>query len=143
MAGLSLALVLAAASIGPRHFDVDASFVAPARPGGSGAIAVRFAPKDPDVHINEEPPPRLTLDLEQSTLVDKQAPPSKAAPVFDPATARYLDAAKPVRFPVAFARKAAKGPQTVKASVVYFYCSEREGWCRRGTSELEIAVTVP
>jgi hypothetical protein len=30
----------------------------------------------------------------------------------------------------------------VKASVVYFYCSTREAWCRRGTVEVQIPVTV-
>lgn len=143
MVSFSLLLLLAAGSAGPRHFDVAASFVPPEKAGGAGAIAVRFASRDPDVHINEEPAPRLKLDLEQVVLVDKQPPAPKTVPVYDPETARYLDLGKPVRFPVAFAPNAPRGPQTVGASVVYFYCSQREGWCRRGTADLEVAVTVP
>jgi hypothetical protein len=143
MLSLQLLLLLAANAVGPQHFEVAAAFVPPAKPGATGAIAVTFVPRDPDVHINEEPAPRLKLDLEQSALVDKQPPPPKSAPTFNPDTARYLDLKKPVRFPMAFAPGAPKGPQTVNVSVVYFYCSQREGWCRRGRADLEVAVTVP
>lgn len=136
-------LLLAAGAAGPRHFDVEASFVPPAKPAGSGAIAVTFVPRDPDVHINEEPAPRLKLDLEQAVLVDRQAPAPKTAPTYDPETARYLDLKKPVQFPVAFAPGAPKGSQEVKANVVFFYCSQREGWCRRGSADVEIPVSVP
>jgi hypothetical protein len=143
MLSLRLLLLLAAGAAGPQHFDLAAAFEPPAKPGTTGAIAVTFVPRDPDVHINEEPAPRLKLDLEQSAFIDKQPAPPKSVPTFDPDTARYLDLKKPVRFPVAFAPSAPKGPQGVKVNVVYFYCSQREGWCRRGTADLEVAVTVP
>ena len=138
-----LLLVLVAGAASPKHFDVAASFVPPAKPGAGGAIAVSFLARDPDVHINEEPAPRLKLDPEQSALLDKQPPPPKSVPVYDPEATRYLDLKKPVQFPVAFAPSAVKGPQTVKASVVFFYCSQREGWCRRGSADIEVGVTVP
>ena len=88
--------------------------------------------------MNETPAPRLKLDLTQTVLVDKQAPASSQVPDYDPLTARYLDTAKPVLFPVAIAPTAPKGAQEVKASVVYFYCSTREAWCRRGTADVLI-----
>ena len=143
MLSLQALLLVSASVAGPQHFDVEAAFVPPAKSGTTGAIAVTFLPRDPDVHINEEPAPRLRLDLEQSALIDKQPAPPKSGPTFDPDTARYLDLKKPVRFPVALAPNAPKGPQSVKVNVVYFYCSQREGWCRRGTADLEVAVTVP
>jgi hypothetical protein len=31
----------------------------------------------------------------------------------------------------------------VKGNVTYFYCSKREGWCRKGTSEVTFVVNVP
>lgn len=135
---LTPALALAA---GPRHFDVQASFV-PAKPGALAAVAVFFTPLDPNVNINEEPAPRLKLDPAQAVLVDKQAPPDPKASGEAPA-ARYLDLSAPVRFPVALAPGVAKGRQPVKAAVTYFYCSKTEGWCRKGTSEVEIPVVVP
>jgi hypothetical protein len=127
----------------PRHFDVAASFVAPKEPGGAHAVSVLFSPTDPDVHINEEPAPRLKLDPGQAVLVDRQGPAPSRGADFDPEKTRYLDLAKPLRFPVAIAPKAPKGRQELTAKVVYFYCSKREGWCRRGTAEVEFTVEVP
>lgn len=144
MRALVCAFVFAvAAGEAPRHFDVAASFVPPKEPGGKGAVSVLFSPTDPDVHINEEPAPRLKLDPGQVVLVDRQTPAPAHAADFDPEKARYLDLAKPLRFPVAIAPKAPKGKQEATAKVVYFYCSKREGWCRRGTADVEFTVEVP
>jgi hypothetical protein len=141
---LSALLPAIAASAPPDHFGVTAVFVAPAKAGANGAVAVSFLPKDADVRINEEPAPRLKLDAGQNVLVDKQERSgSVPPPSFDPATARYLDTKLPVRFPVGFGPQAAKGTHSVKAAVTYFYCSKREGWCRKGTTDVEFAVTVP
>jgi hypothetical protein len=138
------AFVLAlAAGAATRHFDVAASFVPPKEPGGKSAVSVLFSATDPDVHINEEPAPRLKLDPGQAVLVDRQAPAPARAADFDPEKARYLDLAKPLRFPVAIAPNAPKGKQELRAQVVYFYCSKREAWCRRGTAEVEFTVEVP
>ncbi len=134
------ALLLLATGPSP-HFDLVAAFVPPQK--GTGQVAVTFTARDPDVHINEEPGPRLRLDPSQHVLVDKQASAAGRSSSFDPDNARYLDLAKPVLFPVAFAPGAPSGRQTVKASVVFFYCSKREEWCRRGQSEIEVPVTVP
>jgi hypothetical protein len=132
----------AALAAPPRHFDVTAAFIPAKKAAANATVAVTFRPLDPDVKVNETPPPRLKLDLEQAVLVDKQAPPSSQVPDYDPLTARYLDAAKPVLFPVAIAPTAPKGAHEVKASVVYFYCSTREAWCRRGTADFLVPVTV-
>jgi hypothetical protein len=140
---LPTVLFALAAASGPRYFEVMASFQAPAHPGGTGSIAVTFTGIDPDVQIDEEPAPRLKLDLAQSVLVDKQSAPPRTTAAYDPVTARYLDLKKPVQFPVALATGAPRGRQTVKASIVYFFCSQREGWCRRGSAELDVPVTVP
>jgi hypothetical protein len=127
---------------GARHFDVIAVFEPAKKPGGEGAIAVTFRALDPDVKVNETPAPRLKLDLAQTVLEDRQpeAPPS--VPDFDPATVHYLDINRPVRFPAAISRTAAGGQHEVKATLVYFYCSTREAWCRRGSVDLLVPVTV-
>jgi hypothetical protein len=136
-------LAAVAAASPPRHFEVAAAFVPPPEPGRTGSVSVVFSPMDPDVHVNEEPAPRLKLSPRQAVLVDRQAPPPPRDPEFDPEKTRYLDIAKPLRFPVAFAPKAPKGKQEVDAKVVYFYCSKREAWCRRGTADIEFTVEVP
>jgi hypothetical protein len=107
-------------------------------------VVVTFRALDADVRVNQTPAPRLRLDLTQAVLVDKQAPASSQVPDYDPLTARYLDTARPVSFPVEIAPTAPKGAHEVKASVIYFYCSTREAWCRRGTAEVLIpAINVP
>jgi hypothetical protein len=133
------AVALAASA---RHFELEASFNPPKAPGGTGSVAVAFRPLDPDLKVNDTPAPRLKLDLAQTVLVDKQAPVSGQVPDYDPLTAKYLDPAKPVLFPAAITPTAHAGSHSVKASVVYFYCSTREAWCRRGSTDIQIPVTV-
>lgn len=144
LAAGALALLSTSASAGPpKHFDVAASFSAPDRAGQAATLNVLFSPTDPDVRINEEPAPRLKLDPEQGVLVDRQKPPRKGAKEMDPDKTRFIDLTRPVRFPVALAEKAPRGAQEVGATVVYFYCSKREGWCRRGRAEIRVTVDVP
>jgi hypothetical protein len=99
---------------------------------------VLFTAKDPDVKINEAPAPRLKLDASQSVLVSKAS--DRKEPDATPENPRYLDLATPVRFPVELGAAATKGTHLVKGSVAYFYCSKREGWCRKGTTDVEIPV---
>jgi hypothetical protein len=123
----------ASASVGGTspHFAVSAEF----RPGkaGAGDVAVTFTPRDPDVRINVTPPPRLKLDESQKRLAEKPVP--RRAPGEE----KYLDTTFPVVFPVAVLGTM-HGEETVKGSVTYYYCSHREGWCRKGTADLEIPV---
>ena len=141
---LSLLIMPAALAAGTqRHFDVLASFEPPESPGGDGAVAVTFRALDPDVRLNESPAPRLKLDLTQDVLADRQAPARRRVPAYDPLTAKYLDLAEPVRFPAAISPTAPAGAQRVEAQVVFFYCSVREAWCRRGTADIDVEVTVP
>ena len=141
--GIAWALLLSPLLLpGPQHFTLTAVFEPSAQAGHDAAVAVTFSGTDPLIHINEEPEPRLKLDPLQTVLVDKQKAPSGKGPEFDPDKARSLDLAQPVRFPVALSPTAPKGPQVVKATVVYFYCSKREGWCRRGSTEVEVPLTV-
>jgi hypothetical protein len=145
---LSMLLVAVAFAAGSplehlEHFDLLASYEPPERAGAAGAVAVTFRALDPDVRLNEKPAPRLQLDLTQDVLVDRQPPAPRRVPTWDPLTAEYLDLAEPVRFPVAISPTAPAGTRTVEAEVVFFYCSVREAWCRRGTADVEVEVTVP
>jgi hypothetical protein len=138
----ALLAALLALAPGARHFDVMAEFEPATKAGAEAAIAVTFRSLDPDVKVNETPAPRLKLDLAQTVLEDRQPPAAASVPDYDPLTARYLDTRDPVRFKVAVAKGAPRGAHEVKASVVYFYCSTREAWCRRGSAEVLIPVTV-
>jgi hypothetical protein len=141
---LSLLIMPAALAAGPqKHFDLLASFETPEKAGDEGAVAVSFRALDPDVRLNATPAPRLKLDLTQDVLNDRQPPPPRKVPAYDPLTARYLDLAEPVRFPVAISPTAPPGPRRVEGQVVFFYCSVREAWCRRGAVDVDFDVTVP
>jgi hypothetical protein len=129
-------------AVGAQHFELVATFEPAPKAGSDGAIAVTFRALDPDVKLNGIPAPRLKLDLAQAVLEDRQAPAPTQVPDFDPLTAHYLDIRKPVLFPVAVARTAPPGVHDVKASVVFFYCSTREAWCRRGSVDVVVPVTV-
>jgi hypothetical protein len=139
---LSLAPVALLAA-GPQHFTLSAAYQPPAKASGNGAIAVTFMATDPDVHINEAPAPRIKLDPAQNVFVDKQAPVPDRVEAFDPDNAKYIDLSLPVVFPVAIAKGAPKGAQTVPVTVTYFYCSKRAGWCRKGTTDVDVTVNVP
>jgi hypothetical protein len=122
------ALLVAASAVG-----VTASFVPAPRAGAPAVIEVRFAPADPEVHVNRFPPPRLDLEPMQDLI--KLAP----APAAKPGGEKYLGPSEPYRFPV-IAKGGAPGAQSVKGVVTYFYCSQREGWCRKGSNDVEVAV---
>jgi hypothetical protein len=141
LAAAVLAIAPAAVMAAGEHFTVSAAYVPPARPRAAAAVAVTFVPADPDVKINQEPAPRLKLDPDQGVLVDRQPPAARRGEAGG--EPKYLDPSLPVSFPVALNPKAPKGEQPVKGNVTYFYCSKREGWCRKGTSEVTFVVNVP
>ena len=144
MAGMgamtALVATLLAAAGASSYVSVNAEFV-PAKSGADAHVAVWLSPRDGDVHVNEEPAPRLKLEPEEAVLVDKQKPPARA-PVYDAENPKYLDPALPVNLPVAIKPTAPKGRHTVKAKVTYFYCSKRDGWCRKGTDDVAFPVDV-
>jgi hypothetical protein len=123
--------------------SVSASYVPPAKAGAPGAVAVVFDTKDPDVHVNRDPAPRLALDADQRVLLDRQPPRARRGGSADVEAAGFYEAGTPVTFAVALAPGAPKGDHEVKGAVAYFYCSKRDGWCRKGNSDIEIPVTVP
>jgi hypothetical protein len=139
---LAWAVVSMQATAAAGSVALEATFVPPARAGAPASVAVTFTPRDPDVRVNQEPAPRLKLDPAQNIL--DYRPPAKTAPMapFDPSTAHYLEPAIPYAFPVSIKPGAAKGDHRVKGSVTYFYCSKAEGWCRKGSAEVEVPVSV-
>ncbi len=140
---VSAALLIAGAGLAaPLYVEVDARYVPAAAKGAEAAIAVTFLPTEAGIVVNETPAPRLALDPEQTILVDRQPPRAGGGPAPDPAHAKYLDPKIPVRFPVAVAPGAAKGLHRVAGSVTYFFCSKREGWCRKGTADVAVDVKV-
>lgn len=126
------------------HFDVSATFAA-ARRDAPAEVAVQFRATDPDVRINEVPPPKLKLTSGPATVVapvKAAAPTGKAAPA-PGEPGHYLDLTLPVTFPVTLDSAAARGAHDARGTVTYFYCSKREGWCRKGTAEVAFPIALP
>ena len=131
---------------GPKtHFDVNAEFRA-ARRNAPAEVAVQFVATDPDVKINEFPAPKLKLTAGPATVI---VPPKATAPAADKGAptgsepGHYLDLTLPVTFPVTLDAAATRGAHDGKGTVTYFYCSKREGWCRKGTAEVAFPIAVP
>jgi hypothetical protein len=137
--------VLAAAALAPlgsaKHVDVLATFVAAQGPGQSPAVSVSLVPTEPDIRVNEKPAPRLQLDPDQQVLVYEPRDAGKIE-LADPDQARYLDPEVPVRFDVELSEGVPAGSHLVGGKLVYFYCSKRKAWCRKGTERLELTVVV-
>ena len=119
-------------------FQVAGHYVPPKQAGGEGAVLVSLVPDREELRVNETPAPRLELDPEQKLLRYRTPKADESE------TPRgYLDPLLPVRFPVSLAPGAPSGKHGVEARVSFYYCSVRASWCKRGSRELEIAVTVP
>jgi hypothetical protein len=142
LAGLLMAGALFESAAKPTHFDLTATFT-PVR-NGSGEVAIQFVAKDPDVKVNEIPAPRLKLEAGPATVTApvRPAAPAKGGPA-GVGPGRYLDLTLPVTFPVTLASGTPRGSHDARGTVTYFYCSKREGWCRRGTAEVAFPITVP
>ena len=150
LAGLLMASALFESAPKPTHFDVTATYTPP-RGKAPGEVAVQFVARDPDVKINEVPAPRLKLEAGPATVaVPAAAVPAAAAPAVaadaaakSAAQGRYLDLTLPVTFPVTLAAGTTSGTHAAKGTVTYFYCSKREGWCRKGTAPVAFPISVP
>jgi hypothetical protein len=137
------ALALGGGSARADRVSVTASYVPPPKAGANGAVSVTFATGDPDVRVNRDPAPRLTLDADQRVLVDKQPPRARRGGSADVEAAGFFEPGTAVTFPVALGPAAKSGRHDVDGVVTYFYCSKRDGWCRKGTAEIDIPVSVP
>lgn len=134
MAPLTLALVaLALLDVSAAHVEVRAEL----RQGRTGAeVAVTFSPRDHDIKVNQSPAPRLALDASQKVLSLKPVKTEKGEK-----KEGYLDTTFPVVFPVELA-PVARGTPPVKGTLTYYYCSKAEGWCRKGTQDVEVPVAI-
>lgn len=137
----SAAAVAAPAASGHEHVGLAASLERDAS-GGEADVVVRFMPLDAAIHVNADPAPRVTLDSQQRLLDDSSRPAPPPARAAFP-NGRYLDTQAGVRFPVRISRLAPSGRHTVRAAVLYFYCSQAEGWCRRAQDDVEVSFSVP
>jgi hypothetical protein len=97
-------------------------------------LMLLFHPKK-GIHINVDPAITITMEKNQvAESVGKITAPKDAN--------GYLDASKPVLVSMTPSASAPKGKHTLKMKVVYFLCSDAEGWCNRDEQSLDVPVTV-
>ena len=101
--------------------------------GAAGEMAISFAPAA-GIHVNSTPAPEFTLD--SSSLA------SLSGRLTFPKGTQYLKPASAVKQRFQLSRGAKPGPVTLKGTLTYYFCSDKEGWCSKYKQPVEIALTV-
>lgn len=103
--------------------------------GGNGTILISFVPVD-GIHINADPPVRakiqknrlLSLKGDPDISIDKES--------------GYLSTSTPVKQRFAVSSKATPGEHTVKGTIIYYFCSDTEGWCRKFSQPMTLKLSI-
>lgn len=101
--------------------------------GGKGAFLITLTPQK-GIHVNLTPPMNFTLD--SSGIV------AELGKIQPTAKETLLDASKPVLQPFVLTSKASPGSSILHGTLVYFYCSDSEGWCSKFSQPFDVKVTV-
>jgi hypothetical protein len=99
----------------------------------TGTLLISLHPNK-GIHINLNPPISITFD---STDVIVKAG-SPAIPKVD----TVLNAAKPIRLPITLSNRVKPGKVSIKGTILYYYCSDADGWCSRCKQPFELAINV-
>jgi hypothetical protein len=105
------------------------------KPGAKGEIVVSFAPEE-GIHINTDP--AIEFEFEKDTLVHFTGITSmpKAEKT------GQLDTKRPIRYSFTLDKNIQKGKHTLRGSLLYFFCSDTEGWCNRSSQPIQLTFTV-
>src|SRR5689334_989511 len=108
----------------------------PLRAGGRAELLFSLTPKE-GIHINVKPAMELKLEPGSPFALDgKLRLESMKAD-----TLELLNAARPVRQGILLAHSAKPGTLTLRGTLVYYYCSDAEGWCSRYRQPVALTVT--
>lgn len=86
------------------------------------------------IHVNLQP----ALDLKLDSIPG-------IVPAGRPEVPRrdsFLDASKPIRQTLTLANNLPAGVHTIRGTLIYYYCSDAEGWCSRFKQAFEVGLTV-
>jgi hypothetical protein len=136
----SLALLAAGASAFGERPDENASVRCEVsmkqkslKAGATGQILVSLQPKK-GIHINLDQPIQIKMD--SAEVIASVGKPE--IPVIDTS----YDASKPIRLRVTISKNAKPGKFSLRGTVIYFYCSDTEGWCSRFKQPIDVQCTV-
>ena len=102
--------------------------------GSSGYVLISFQPKK-GIHITTDPPFRISLDTSRQVFTLGKAE-------FSRDDNGYLNSRKGVRQPLTVAGTAAPGSYAMRGTLIYYYCSENDGWCSRFKQPIDLTFTV-
>jgi hypothetical protein len=105
------------------------------KPGQQSELRIEFTPID-GIHVNVDPPIEITIQQKRTFLFS-----GKSTQPVDKMSG-YLSTAEPVRQRFSVSKKTQPGKHLLKANIVYYFCSDDEGWCRKFTLPVELQLTV-
>ncbi|MDI6778589.1 MAG: hypothetical protein QME25_00085 [Bacteroidota bacterium] len=101
--------------------------------GGKGQIFVFFKPQK-GIYINLDPPIEFEIADDGAALGKMEIPKSKKN--------EYLDTNKPLKQHFTIKKGLPAGTYTLKGKLIYFYCSDAEGWCSRFTQPFQFNLKI-
>ena len=105
------------------------------QPGQTEDLHVAFNPAD-DISIIAKP--AVKISLAPTRLVTLTGGPRQDV---DRRTG-YISTYSPITQRFTVSKDAQWGAYTVKGSLVYFYCSNSKGWCRKQVEPIEFTITI-
>jgi hypothetical protein len=105
------------------------------QPGGKGRILVSFSPID-GIHINVDPPFRLTI--EKNRFFSLHGEPD----ISTDKESGFLSTSAPIEQGFYVFKKANSGEHIIKGTIVYYFCSDNEGWCRKLTQPITLKLNI-
>jgi hypothetical protein len=102
--------------------------------GGQTELRVMLDPEE-GIHISADPPPTIVLD---SSVVVRLA----GRPTLSTASSGYVNTEAPIKFGIVVDTDAHEGVQRLKGMCLYYYCSDREQWCKRGHQHFGLTLHV-
>jgi len=105
------------------------------QPGGKGTIFVSFIPID-GIHINADPP--ITMKLEKNPFISLQGKPE----ISTDKESGFLSTSTPVEQGFYVSKKARSGEHIIKGTIVYYFCSDTEGWCTKFAQRITLKLNI-
>ena len=103
--------------------------------GDETAILVTLAPVD-GIHITADPPVQIQLARNPSFL------PLGSPDLQIEKASGFLATSVPVQQRIRVSPKTRPGEHTIKGTIVYYFCSEDEGWCRKFSQRIALKLNV-
>jgi hypothetical protein len=103
--------------------------------GESGELRIAFTPAE-GIHINTSPAVEFRVDSSSSFIMKGNAQQERDA------VTGFLSTTVPVRQVFGVAQDTQSGPHILSGTVVYYYCSDAEGWCMKFRQRVEVPITI-